>query len=102
MSLDPDDVTAFEIKSGSETACSFTKADSQWRMTSPINGPAQDRTVADDVRRIAGLEFEKSYGKNDDPPGNDLTSLDKPFGVVKLTDKRGKAHVVRIGRQQPF
>ncbi len=102
LGLDADEITAFEIKSGHETACSFVRADSQWRMTSPIDGPAQDRTVSDDVSLIAGLEFEKAYGKQDDPPGNDLTSLEKPQGVVKLTDKGGKAHVVRIGKQQPF
>lgn len=100
LSLDPDDVTGFEIKSGDETACSFEKDDGTWQMTSPIKGPAQSRVVADDVRVLADLKYEKAYGPKDDPPGDDLTSLSKPRRVAKLTDKSGKAHVLRIGNQQ--
>ncbi|MCA9255076.1 MAG: DUF4340 domain-containing protein [Phycisphaerales bacterium] len=100
LSLDPDDVTAFEIKSGDEVACSFVKRDAEWRMTAPISGPAQSRNVDNDVSLLAKLEYDKAYGAKDDPPGEELTSLDKPRRVVKLTDKSGKAHVLRIGNQQ--
>lgn len=100
LALDADDVTAFEIKSGDEPACSFVKENGDWRMTSPISGPAQSRTVADDVRQLTNLKYDKAYAKNDDPPGDDLTSLSKPHRVAKLTDSSGKSHVLRIGNQQ--
>ncbi|MCB9858351.1 MAG: DUF4340 domain-containing protein [Phycisphaerales bacterium] len=100
LGLDPDNITAFEIKSGNETACSFVKDQSDWRMTSPISGLAQTRTVADDVRLLAELDYDKAYSAKDDPPGDELTSLSKPRRIVKLTDKDGKAHVLRIGNQQ--
>lgn len=100
LALAPDDVTAFEIKSGDETACSFTKEGDKWKMTSPIKGPAQSGTVASDVRLLTNLKYDKAYGPNDDPPGDDLTSLSKPRHVARLTDKTGKAHVLRIGNRQ--
>jgi len=98
--LTSDEVTGYEFKSDDESASSFVKDGRDWRMTAPIAGPAQSSTVTGDVSRITGLEYVKAYGPGDDPPGDDLTSLNAPNKIVKLTDENGKAHVLRIGNKQ--
>lgn len=95
------DVKGYEIKHGSDAARAFTRAgDSEWNMTAPIATAAQGSQVESDVRKILDLEYDKAYGPQDDPPGNDLTSLDTPVAVVKVTDKDDKTHVLKIGARQ--
>lgn len=73
----------------------------QWKMTSPITGPAEQHLVLSDVDRIKRQEYVKAYGPNDpDRPGDEMTSLKNPLRIVKLKDVEGKTHVLRIGATQ--
>jgi len=94
-------VTGYEVKSGSASACAFEKKDQQWQMVSPISGPAEQGTVNADVSVIANLKYTTAYDKSDpDRPTNEMTALASPRRVVKLTDKDGKSHVLKIGARQ--
>jgi len=95
------DVKAYEIKLDSEPARAFTREnDNDWKMTAPIATAAQGSQVESDVRKILDLTYDKAYGPKDDPPGNDLTSLDNPLAVVKLTDNDDNTHLLKIGARQ--
>jgi|GEM_PF-4699344 len=95
------DVKAYEIKLDSEPARAFTRVnDNDWKMTAPIATAAQGSQVESDVRKILDLTYDKAYGPKDDPPGNDLTSLDNPLAVVKLTDNDDNTHLLKIGARQ--
>ncbi|MBK8269334.1 MAG: DUF4340 domain-containing protein [Planctomycetes bacterium] len=99
--LKPDDITAYEIKQGETLTCSFVKEDGKWRMTSPSAGPAESFAVNGDVDKITGLEYEEHYaGGHADRPSNEITSLDKPLKIVKLTGTDGKSTVLKIGEGQ--
>ncbi len=95
------DIKAYEIKLDSEPARAFARVnDNDWRMTAPIATAAQGSQVESDVRKILDLQYDKAYGPKDDPPGNDLTSLDAPLAVVKLTDNEDNTHLLKIGARQ--
>ncbi len=95
------DITKFALKSGSEAECAFEKVDDKWRMTAPMAGPSQHYTVSGDVSKVANLKYVKSFKPSDaDPPTPEMTSLDNPARIVKLTEKNGDAHVLSIGARQ--
>ncbi|MCG8403844.1 MAG: DUF4340 domain-containing protein [Phycisphaerales bacterium] len=99
--LSAGDVTDFEVKSGSASTCVLTKEGSQWRMSAPISGPGQQTTIDQDVSKIVTLEYVESYSSGDpDRPTDDLTALNNPLKIVKLTDKDDNAYVLKIGARQ--
>lgn len=99
--LTADDIKAFEIKQGDAATCSFVKEDSKWKMTAPITCAAEQFAVNGDVGKVVGLEYTRVYndGKGE-TVSDELTSLNKPHKIIKLTDKDGKSHVVKIGSGQ--
>jgi hypothetical protein len=101
--LDPplEELRGFEIKIGSEPALVFEMQDDKWRMTAPVNWPSEVTNVSGDAAKIKDLEYIQAYSKDDpDRPTNEMTSLDNPLRIVKLTDKDGKSYVVKIGSRQ--
>jgi hypothetical protein len=101
--LDPalGELRGFEIKTGSEPALVFEMRDKKWRMTAPLDWPADDASVNGDATRIKDLTYVQAYPKSDpDRPSNEQTSLENPLKIVKLTDTDGKSYVVKIGARQ--
>ncbi len=95
------DITKFEVKSGSEAACSFEKVDDKWRMTAPLAGPSQHYTVNGDVTKVVNLKYVEAFEKSAaDGPTEEMTALGNDARIVKLTEKDGKSHVLRIGARQ--
>lgn len=99
--LSSSDIVGFEVKAGSASTCVFVKEDNQWRMTAPISGPSQHGTVDGDVSRIIDLKYVDAFPKDDaDRPTDDMSSLNNPLKIVKLTDKDEKSYVLKIGSRQ--
>jgi hypothetical protein len=98
----PGDLTAFEIvDTRSEQPFGFARDGENWRLVSPITGPAEQFAVNGEVNLITGLKYEKQYPPGQmDRPDEDLTSLDKPLRIVRMTGADGRTHVVRIGKRQ--
>ncbi|MFH1419911.1 MAG: DUF4340 domain-containing protein [Planctomycetota bacterium] len=101
--LDPalGDLAGFEIKAGTRPALVFEMRDDKWRMTSPVSWPAEHNNVNADANLIKRLRYVKAYPPDDpDRPTPEMTSLDKPLKIVKLTDTEDNACVVKIGSLQ--
>lgn len=101
--LDPPlgELRGFEIKAGAEPAVVFEMRDGKWQITAPLNWPAEHATVNDDANRIKDLTYVQTYAQNDpDRPTNEMTSLENPPKIVKLTDADDKSYVVKIGARQ--
>ncbi|MFQ5412782.1 MAG: DUF4340 domain-containing protein, partial [Phycisphaerae bacterium] len=95
------DITQYEIRSGTETVCAFTKVDQQWEMVRPFAGPAESATVNADVRRLADLKYTQVFSPGDaDQPTADMTLLERPGRIVQLTDTAGQSVTLKIGARQ--
>jgi hypothetical protein len=95
------ELAGFEVKAGDSPALVFAMEDGKWRMTAPISGPTEHYTVSGDARKISSLQYVKAYAPGDpERPTSDMTSLDSPSRIVKLTDEDGKSSVVKIGARQ--
>ncbi len=98
-----DDPIGLEIiQAGSTQPLQFVKdGENQWRMTAPVAGPADSFTLNADVERIKNLKYVEVHEPGgQDSPTTDLTSLDAPLRIFKLTGKDGKAHLLKVGRRQ--
>src|SRR5262245_57345969 len=93
----PENVTKVELVAWSKPAMAFEKTGEKWRITAPIQAPADKYQVDNVVTRVTGLQSVRAYAGKD-KPGDDLTKLSQPAWVAKLTDKAGKSSVVRIGQ----
>lgn len=101
LDIKTDDITGYEIKQGDTMTCSFIKENEKWRMTAPHAGPAETFAVNGDIGKITGLQYDQAYAANDpDRPSNEITLLDKPHKIIKLTKKDGKSTVLKIGEGQ--
>jgi len=96
------ELAGFEVKAGDAPAFAFVMEDGKWRMTAPVSGPSEHRTVSGDVGKVTGLKYVKAYSKDDpDRPTDEMTSLNDPPRVVKLSQKEGgKSYVLKIGSRQ--
>lgn len=97
------EVIAFEVvQTASGQPMKFELGeDKKWRMTAPLSGPAEQFMITTDTGKVAQLEFVKSYPPDDsDRPTDEMTSLKNPTRIVKLTERDGKVHVVKIGASQ--
>jgi hypothetical protein len=95
------ELAGFELKAGDAAALAFAMEDGKWQMTSPVSGPTEHWTVNTDARKIKDLEYVRSYGPDDEErPTPEMTSLEKPSRIVKLTDESGKSYVLKIGVRQ--
>lgn len=96
------DLSAMEVVLDSgEPALQFVRKDEKWRITAPVKGPAEHWAVQNDADKIKNLKTVKAYGPDaPERPTDDMTGLDAPRRVVKLTDADGKAYVVKIGARQ--
>lgn len=97
------EVVAFEIvQTAAGQPMKFeTGEDKKWRMTAPLSGPAEQFMVNGDVEKVKQLQYIRSYPQGDaDRPTDEMTSLQSPNRIVKLTAADGKVHVLKIGATQ--
>lgn len=98
-----DELTSFELVTpGSGQTLKFEFDDAgKWRLTAPLRAPCEHFVVNADAQKLKDLEFVKAYAAGDaDRPSDAMTSLAAPLRIVKLTDKSGKSHVLKIGARQ--
>jgi len=101
--LDPPlgELRGFEVKIGAEPAIVFEMRDGEWQITAPLAWPGEMGLVNEDANRIKDLRYVQAYPKSDpDRPSNEMSSLESPLRIVKLTDVDGKSYVVKIGARQ--
>ncbi len=79
-----------------DRAIVLVKGDKGWRLTQPLDAPADEPIVKTLLSSILGAQVQKSL---DEMP-KDLTAfgLDKPATIVKLTLKDGTVPPIQIGR----
>lgn len=95
------DVAEFEWMVEGATPLKFVMDKDKWRMTAPVAGAAEHFVVNGDVEKIKGLKYSVAYAKgNNERPSDELSGLQKPARIGKLTDKSGKSVVVKIGSRQ--
>jgi hypothetical protein len=98
----PGEITGCEIvQAGPGAPFKFELQKDKWQMTAPTSGPAEHYVVNNAVTKIKDLKYVKAYPASDpERPTEDMTALKNPARIVKLTEKGGKAHVVKIGALQ--
>jgi hypothetical protein len=101
--LDPplDELRGFEVKTGVQPAIVFELRDGKWQMTAPLAWPGEHGLISEDANRIKDLKYVHAYAKDDpDRPTSEMSSLESPLKIVKLTGADGKSFVVKIGARQ--
>jgi hypothetical protein len=90
-----DDITAVDLVFP-DREIALRKENGAWRLTKPIEAPADETAVQALVRAVTDTEVQKSI---DEPP-SDLSSfgLDKPSPTVHLTTAKGDLPAVAIGK----
>jgi len=95
----PTDITRLELAAAGKPAVVFEKKNDAWQLIEPTAGAADAARVSGEIERLTGLQTSRSYGKDDkDRPSEDLTRLQEPAFVAKLTSKEGKATTIRVGK----
>jgi hypothetical protein len=91
----PDDITAVTLVFP-DREIGLRKDNGAWRLTKPIEGPADDTAVQALIRAITDAEIQKSL---DEAP-SDLASfgLDKPAPTVRLTSAKGDLPAIAVGK----
>jgi len=75
----------------------------KWRITAPIEAPANTYRVEGIVDPLKELAYQASFEPGDpDAPGAELTGLDKPRWKLTLTDEDGRDYVLKVGRPVPL
>jgi hypothetical protein len=95
VELNPDDVTAVTLVYP-DREIALEKSDGVWRLTKPVQAPADDITVKNLIRAISDAEVKKTI---DDPP-QDLAQfgLAQPVATVKLTAQGTALPDLKVGK----
>jgi len=97
------EITELEILPAEGPALAFKLVEAKWRLTQPVEGPAEHFTVANDVTKIKDLRAAVSFGPKDaERPAAEAAGLASPRRTVKLVDAAGRRVVVKIGNPQPL
>ncbi len=80
----------------------FQRQDDRWRMTQPIQAPAEVSKVYEIIELASPAEAQRAF-MPDQPEGvpDSVTSLDKPLWTIRVTDDQGSRRTLRIGRKTP-
>jgi len=91
----PDDITAVTL-AFPDREIGLRKENGAWRLTKPIETPADDTAVQALIRAVTDAEIQKSL----DVAPSDLASfgLDKPAPTVRLTSTKGDLPAIAVGK----
>jgi hypothetical protein len=91
-----DAVTGIELTYPDRTIA-LTKGDGGWRLTQPIDAPADEPVVKSLLTAITGAQVQKSL---DDVPQGDLApfGLEKPATTITLRTKDGPLPPIHVGK----
>src|SRR5262245_26521203 len=95
VTVDADDVTAVTLVYP-DREIALEKSDGVWRMTKPVQAPADDITVKNLIRAVSDAEVTKTI----DPPPADLAQfgLVQPTVTVKLSTKDAALPDLKVGK----
>jgi len=93
----PDDVTAVSLVY-SDHEIVLKKSGEEWRLTKPLDAPADSMTVKNLLNAIAEAEVKKTFDEASDlaPYG-----LDQPFAKVTVTLKDKELPTILVGKSTP-
>jgi hypothetical protein len=74
----------------------LTKTDKGWRLTQPVDAPADEAVVKSIVQAVTALEVQKSLDEM--PADLGPFGLDKPSTVITLSTKDGAQSPIQIGK----
>jgi hypothetical protein len=96
LEITADDVSAITLAYG-DREIGLERRDGTWRMTKPVDAPADELAVKNLIRAIADAEVKKTI---DDPPADLLPfGLAPPFVTITLTGKDGTAlPAIKVGK----
>ncbi len=92
--LEQDAVTMIEIH-GASGELKLAKLDDQWRLTSPIDFPAEPSAISSLLGAMVDLRSERTLGAAEVDPA--AYALDKPAYTVVLHTKDGGSHRLTVG-----
>jgi len=97
LTFNPDDVTKVSL-SYADRNVAVQKSGTDWRLTQPIEAPADATTVRNLISAVAEAEVKKTFEKV-----TDLTpyGLDKPFVKVTITVKGKELPTILVGKATP-
>jgi len=95
LELNADGVTAVTL-SYSDREIVLTKGEAGWRLTKPVDAPADDTAVTNLIKAIADAEVKKTI---DEPPA-DLApfGLTQPAATIKITAKDATVPDLKVGK----
>ncbi len=90
-----DDITAIDLVFP-DRELALGKQNGAWRITKPIDAPADDTAVKTLLTSLTGAEIQKSL----DSAASDLATfgLDKPDPIVKLATAKGELPPIAVGK----
>jgi Domain of unknown function (DUF4340) len=95
VTASPDDITAIDLIYP-DREIALRKQDGAWRLTKPIEAPADDTAVKTLLTALTGAEVQKSLDSL--PPNLADFGLDKPDPTVKLATAKGDLPVIAVGK----
>lgn len=97
-----DDVNRVEVTRREGGKLAFEKDGQEWRMTAPMECPANKYEVQSLIRAVADLKANRTYAKdNEDRPSDKLAGLDEPAATVTLYEGRKPSAELVLGGAVP-
>ena len=95
VELNADDVSGLTL-TYPDREIALAKTDTGWRLTKPVDAPADDITVKNLIHAIADAEVKKTI----DPPPQDLTQfgLTQPAATITITAKGQPLPALKVGK----
>jgi hypothetical protein len=97
--LDADDVTAIGVRTDGG-AVRLVEEDGVWRLTEPIDYPADPAAVLGLLEAVAGLDADRVLGGDEVDPKS--YGLDEPEIELVLTDSDGRTFELAVGGTSPL
>ncbi|MEE4272824.1 MAG: DUF4340 domain-containing protein [Thermoanaerobaculales bacterium] len=97
--LDADEVVAAELN-GRHGAVTLAKRGDEWRMTSPLDYPADGASVRSALQALAALDVDRSLAPDEVDPVE--FGLDDPEVTAVLTTGAGEVFAIEVGGELPL
>lgn len=96
----PEDIRRVRIQPAEGQALALEKQDDEWRITEPVDAPADDSAATRLAETLAHLAYLRSFDPaGAETPSDEQTGLADPLWTVELTDAEGQSHRLLVGRQ---
>ncbi len=84
-------------------AMAFENRGGQWRITAPLDAPADPAAVRNVLQLVEQLRWRQRFEPgDDDAPPPDATGLDRPAWTLELTDAQNRRYTLHVGSDRPW